>query len=581
MESIHKVGPYILGNTLGEGVTGRVKLAFDKDTGEQVAMKIISKAAISDKPDMSQKLDREIAVMKVISHPHVLTMFDVYQTEDFLFLVLEYAPNGELFDYLVQRGPLDSMLALKVFQQILEGVDYCHKHLISHRDLKPENLLLDADYNIKLADFGMAAMRVDECLFNTSCGSPHYASPEVVQGSPYDGMKADIWSCGVILFALVSGKLPFDDDNIRRLLAKVKAGAFTMPAYLHKDVQDLINRMLTVDPDERITIEEIKSHPWYASKNMLRCGNTDPIPKSSNKVDGDLDEEILRTLVALGHGTEEEITEKLRGDTSNHCKAFYWMLIERKQQMMSEEPEARAPPSRRGKLSRAKSDAGLKNSLSLGLRTSQGVSRFTQGLPSPKKAKVRLTRRASLKSNGHQFRDTPKGGSPEKDKPAKAESPESGPPSPTSNPTSPGRNNSGKFVKMRMSRQSSEPSDTPKKSWLPSWFGGSTADLKQMKKKSDDERIETHKPVDELTSQIEDTLEVLGASFTFSAKRDKIRAKIMKEGRSVRITLAIVRLVDPTSTTPMHVILFSRRSGDKQAYAEVCNNIRSLLSDHV
>lgn len=576
MESIHKVGPYILGNTLGEGVTGRVKLAFDKDTGEQVAMKIISKAAISDKPDMAQKLDREIAVMKVISHPHVLTMFDVYQTEEFLFLVLEYAPNGELFDYLVQRGPLDSLLALKVFQQILEGVDYCHKHSICHRDLKPENLLLDADYNIKIGDFGMAAMRVDDCMFNTSCGSPHYASPEVVQGSPYDGMKADIWSCGVILFALVSGKLPFDDDNIRRLLAKVKAGLFTMPAYLHKDVQDLINRMLTVDPAERISIEEIKKHPWYTSKNMLRCKKTPPIPKSCEKVVSTPDDEIVTTLKALGYGTEEEIVEKLKDSTSNYCKAFYAILHQRKQEMMSEEPDQRAPPPRRAKLSRAKSDAGLKASLGLSLRTSQGVSRFAQGLPSPKKTKMKLTRRASLKSNAGQLAGKNSPRTPRTDKLTKSESPDNGPPSPTS-ALSP---RSNKFVKMRMTRQQSEPNDAPKKSWLPSWFGGSTADLKQMKKKTDDERIETHKPVDELTSQIEDTLEVLGASFSFSARRDKIRAKIMKDSKPVRITLAIVRLVDQ-SAAPMHVILFSKRSGDKQAYFEVCQNIKSLLSDHV
>lgn len=191
---------------------------------------------------------------------------------------MEYVEGGELFDYLVSRGRLHADEALHYFQQIISGVDYCHRFNICHRDLKPENLLLDDERNIKIADFGMAALERGGKLLETSCGSPHYASPEIVavrcclttlsasipytdelrlrfeQGLNYHGASSDIWSCGIILFALLTGRLPFDDENIRTLLAKVKAGKFTMPSELPTDAQDLIRRMLEVDPKLRITV---------------------------------------------------------------------------------------------------------------------------------------------------------------------------------------------------------------------------------------------------------------------------------------------------------------------------------------
>jgi serine/threonine protein kinase len=181
--------------------------------------------------------------------------------------------GGELFDYLVSQGRLAPDEASRYFQQIIAGVDYCHRFNICHRDLKPENLLLDAEKNIKIADFGMAALEPSDRLLETSCGSPHYASPEIVavssfegrfeaqadaQGMSYHGAASDIWSCGVILFALLTGRLPFDDENIRVLLQKVKNGRFAIPADLPADAKDLITRMLVVDPERRITVRLLK-----------------------------------------------------------------------------------------------------------------------------------------------------------------------------------------------------------------------------------------------------------------------------------------------------------------------------------
>jgi serine/threonine protein kinase len=188
-----------------------------------VAIKIINKPGVNEeKAQITQlKLEREVTIMKLISHPNVLQLYDVYDSPKNLFLVMEHVEGGELFDYLVKKGRLTESEAVGFFQQIIMGVDYCHHHLICHRDLKPENLLLDKHRNVKIADFGMASLQVPATMLETSCGSPHYASPEIIKGIKYDGPSADVWSCGVILFALVTGNLPFDDENIRRLLNKV------------------------------------------------------------------------------------------------------------------------------------------------------------------------------------------------------------------------------------------------------------------------------------------------------------------------------------------------------------------------
>lgn len=162
--------------------------------------------------------------------------------------------GGELFDYLVKKSRLTIKEAKKFFRQIISALDFCHSHLICHRDLKPENLLLDEKLNIKIADFGMASLQVDGSMLETSCGSPHYACPEVIRGEKYDGRKADVWSCGVILYALLVGALPFDDDNLKQLLEKIKKGHFTIPSYVPQECQELLRRMIEIDPNKRLSV---------------------------------------------------------------------------------------------------------------------------------------------------------------------------------------------------------------------------------------------------------------------------------------------------------------------------------------
>lgn len=249
---------------------------------------------------------------------------------------MEYVAGGELFDHLVHKGKLSPEEARAYFRQIIFGVDYCHRFNICHRDLKPENLLLDASKRtVKVADFGMAALQPSERMLETSCGSPHYASPEIVSGKSYKGTASDIWSCGIILFALLCGKLPFDDPNISKLLQKVKAGKFTMPEEL-KDSQakDLIWRMLNVDPERRISMYEIMNHPWFTDNGIE--SNHNPVSNSYDKLsqrgyfadDESIDEDILKNLKTLWPDlTENAIENKLRSPEPNWQKTFYQLLI--------------------------------------------------------------------------------------------------------------------------------------------------------------------------------------------------------------------------------------------------------------
>ncbi|KAJ3112433.1 hypothetical protein HK100_002341 [Physocladia obscura] len=378
-----RVGPYLLGKTLGVGSTGRVKLGTHIETNQKVAIKIIPKESLirqssSDSIDsqgsgkqnkLNEKTEREITIMKLIQHPNVMQLYDVYETEKELYLILEHIECGELFDYLVSQGRLPEEEALDFFQQIVFGVDYCHRHMICHRDLKPENLLLNKSLTVKVADFGMASMQVSGKMLETSCGSPHYASPEIIKGEKYNGALADVWSCGVILYALLTGNLPFDDENIRKLLSKVKAGTFKIPDYISGDAKDLIRKMLVVDPSERINMSQVFEHPWFRMQNpknpeshaYLSHDLTNPVEPQSNELlpqkfkpliagfnDPDcLDLEVVSSLGFLGwNGNEKGLIQALLCSEKTMEKVFYNLLCQKKWDSFENYvPEEPLPPS--------------------------------------------------------------------------------------------------------------------------------------------------------------------------------------------------------------------------------------------
>lgn len=180
---------------------------------------------------------------------------------------MEYVPGGELFDLVNESHGFDEALSRKYFRQIIDGVEYCHQNLVSHRDLKLENILINEKGLVKIADFGLSNFMKDGQFLKTSCGSLHYAAPEIVLGLQYTGSEIDIWSCGIILYAMLTGSLPFEDDTHHKLIEKITKGSFTMPSSLSPEARDLINKMLKVNPLERISIAEIKRHPWFMSSD--------------------------------------------------------------------------------------------------------------------------------------------------------------------------------------------------------------------------------------------------------------------------------------------------------------------------
>ncbi|KAL0858828.1 hypothetical protein ABMA27_011286 [Loxostege sticticalis] len=345
-EAYQYVGPFRLEKTLGKGQTGLVKLGVHCVTGKKVAIKIINREKLSE--SVLMKVEREIAIMKLIEHPHVLGLSDVYENKKYLYLVLEHVSGGELFDYLVKKGRLTPKEARRFFRQIISALDFCHSHSICHRDLKPENLLLDERNNIKIADFGMASLQPAGSLLETSCGSPHYACPEVIRGEKYDGRRADVWSCGVILYALLVGALPFDDDNLRQLLEKVKRGVFHVPHFVPPDCQQLLRGMIEVNPEKRMTLAEITRHPWVTAGGrgeleqelpMMEVVQTRLLPSAEA-----IDPDVLQAICSLGcFKQRDKLIQELLSPHHNTEKVIYFLLLERKRRRPARDDEPRPP----------------------------------------------------------------------------------------------------------------------------------------------------------------------------------------------------------------------------------------------
>ncbi|XP_072517701.1 serine/threonine-protein kinase MARK2 isoform X3 [Salminus brasiliensis] len=248
------IGNYRLLKTIGKGNFAKVKLARHVLTGKEVAVKIIDKTQLNS--SSLQKLFREVRIMKLLNHPNIVKLFEVIETEKTLYLVMEYASGGEVFDYLVAHGRMKEKEARAKFRQIVSAVQYCHQKCIVHRDLKAENLLLDADMNIKIADFGFSNEFTLGNKLDTFCGSPPYAAPELFQGKKYDGPEVDVWSLGVILYTLVSGSLPFDGQNLKELRERVLRGKYRIPFYMSTDCENLLKKFLILNPTKRGSLEQ-------------------------------------------------------------------------------------------------------------------------------------------------------------------------------------------------------------------------------------------------------------------------------------------------------------------------------------
>uniref|UniRef100_A0A8C2ZY72 non-specific serine/threonine protein kinase n=1 Tax=Cyclopterus lumpus TaxID=8103 RepID=A0A8C2ZY72_CYCLU len=303
-EELPHIGNYRLLKTIGKGNFAKVKLARHVLTGREV-----------------RQLFREVRIMKVLNHPNIVKLFEVIETEKTLYLVMEYASGGEVFDYLVAHGRMKEKEARAKFRQIVSAVQYCHQRRIVHRDLKAENLLLDADMNIKIADFGFSNEFTVGSKLDTFCGSPPYAAPELFQGKKYDGPEVDVWSLGVILYTLVSGSLPFDGQNLKELRERVLRGKYRIPFYMSTDCENLLKKLLVLNPVKRGSLEQIMKDHW------MNVGHEEEELKPHIEPESDFsDISRIELMVTMGF-PKDEITESLQGQKYDDVMATYLLLV--------------------------------------------------------------------------------------------------------------------------------------------------------------------------------------------------------------------------------------------------------------
>ncbi|KAK4002071.1 hypothetical protein OUZ56_003927 [Daphnia magna] len=334
------IGKYRLLKTIGKGNFAKVKLAKHIPTGKEVAIKIIDKTQLNQ--GSLQKLFREVRIMKILDHPNIVKLFQVIETEKTLYLVMEYASGGEVFDYLVLHGRMKEKEARAKFRQIVSAVQYCHQKRIIHRDLKAENLLLDSEMNIKIADFGFSNEFTPGSKLDTFCGSPPYAAPELFQGKKYDGPEVDVWSLGVILYTLVSGSLPFDGSTLRELRERVLRGKYRIPFYMSTDCENLLKKFLVLNPTKRASLEAIMKDKW------MNMGHEEDELKPFSEPEVDLsDLKRIEILVGMGY-SRTEIEDSLKTQKYDDVFATYLLLGRRSTDLESDGSRSGSSLSLRG-----------------------------------------------------------------------------------------------------------------------------------------------------------------------------------------------------------------------------------------
>ncbi|WPG97626.1 Hypothetical protein R9X50_00040600 [Acrodontium crateriforme] len=366
------IGHWQLGKTIGKGGCSRVRVVRHRYRDQWGAVKIITRStaestraqslanliestrgntsfSVSGRKPIPYGLEREIAVMKLLEHPNIVRLYDVWENRNELYLIMEYVDGGELFHYVDKRKGLLEDETVLIFRQVVSALLYCHRLHICHRDLKPENILLDQrDLTVKLIDFGMAALQPEGKQLSTPCGSPHYAAPEVVSSKPYDGTQADVWSCGVILYVMLTGTTPYNyssDGDIRVLFRDIARAKYWMPPDLSFEAKDLIKRIFVPDPKGRITMDEVWDHPLlhkydkqlgFEGEEGTKAAAIGPIPTIEDwtvQRIQDIDREILRNMRTLWHSEpEQSLVQKLLNKDYNQEKLFYAALVKHREE---------------------------------------------------------------------------------------------------------------------------------------------------------------------------------------------------------------------------------------------------------
>ncbi|KAM7542737.1 hypothetical protein Aperf_G00000018270 [Anoplocephala perfoliata] len=322
-------GLYFLCEPIADGTFGRLYLAIHVLTRQQVAIKVIDKRKLTGE---IYRVRSEIEALKRLSHPNIYSLYHVIETDGTFYLVLEYVPGGELFDYILHNGNLEESHARLLFRQLVSAIRYSHSKGIAHRDLKPENILLKDDHTIRVIDFGLCAKNADGKYLNTFCGSLAYAAPEILQSQEYSGTAADIWSMGVILYAMLMGCLPFDPSKPEKLTRLIVKGTYSIDETLSKSSQDLLARMLCVDPMARIGMKDLCNHPWVIEEGVGPI-ELFPDPRQRHPQSANLNQDIVREIAMYTRIPQVEMTRMLRKRSYDYLMATYMIM----EQILNEE----------------------------------------------------------------------------------------------------------------------------------------------------------------------------------------------------------------------------------------------------
>ena len=315
------IDQYIIEEKLGEGMFGTVKLGTHKITKEKVAIKFLNKNRISKAQQVL--LDRELSIVEKMHHFNIAKLYSIIETENITYLIQEYSSGKELSYYVENHPKVDEKEVCKFFQQMISGIEYIHKMGVAHRDLKPENILLTRGYDIKIIDFGLSNKYDEGQLMKTSCGSPYYAPPEMLQGKKYNGLYSDIYSCGIILYYLLCKTLPFNEKNNVELYKKKIQGKFSIPKSVSKDAQDLLRKIIRVNPNERIKLSEIKKHPWF---NLVNTKFNLFSGLDCKEVIFPVDEDIVQEMADLGFNKAEVRCNVIKNQHNNITTTYYLLL---------------------------------------------------------------------------------------------------------------------------------------------------------------------------------------------------------------------------------------------------------------
>ena len=330
MENNKRIGDYLLLSTLGRGTVSKVKLGLHLPTKQKVAIKILDQEKIVDETDI-ERIRREIRILSVLHHRNIVQLYETITNDNNIYIIMEYIEGKDLFQYIYSLQRLTEYKSSQLFRQLISCLEYIHKLGIVHRDIKPENILLDkGKKNLKLVDFGLGNIYKKNELVKTACGSPCYAAPEMLSGKAYDGFYSDLWSCGVVLYCMLVGTLPFDDEDIKILYHNIKIANYIMPNFLSNYAQDLLRRILVTNPKRRITLEEIKLHPF-----LLMSEKVNICKEIGDDCGIILDYDIVQKMKIKFFVNEEDINydviiNNIKNNLHNKITTIYYLMYKEK-----------------------------------------------------------------------------------------------------------------------------------------------------------------------------------------------------------------------------------------------------------